>query len=347
MKTMRIAAALTAVCLLATAAAALAAEGEARVLELGKVYKSAETGLNVTQSAYSANWRGGDKGTLIWTWNFNGSLESQLNPKTNWLSQLKLAFGQTHQQSVDTEGERNWDAPEKSTDLVDLESILRFTLGGYVDPFVSGRLESQFLDAGDSQGRKLFLNPLQFKESAGIARQFINEEERSLLSRLGFTLRQSRRSSFTDTDPADGLSDATTSEGTTDGGLEFVTDYKTRILDDKVAWTAKLGFYQPLFFSGKGDLEDADLVAAALDPELADYSTALDIDWENIFTAEITKHIAVNLYLRWAYDKYDNSVKPDLAADGTLLNAAAVGAAVRKAGQFKQTLALGFNYRLF
>lgn len=55
----------------------------------------------------------------------------------------------------------------------------------------------------------------------------------------------------------------------------------------------------------------------------------------------------MNLYLRWAYDKYDNSVKPDVGPDGTLLNAAAVGAAVRKGGQFKQTLALGFNYRLF
>jgi hypothetical protein len=335
-----------ALALLLAAGSAGAAEGEKRVLELGKVYKSAETGLNITQSTYSDNWRGGDKGSLVWTWNFNGSLESQLNPKTNWLSQLKLAFGQTHQQ-VGQPGVRSWDKPEKSTDLVDLESILRFTLGGYVDPFVSGRLESQFLDASDAHGRSLFLNPLQFKESAGIARQFISEEERSLLSRLGFTLRQSRRSVYTDTDDSDGLEDATTSDGTTDGGLELITDYKTRILEDKVAWTAKLGFYQPLFFSGKSDLTDADLAAAGLNPDLADFSTALDIDWENIFTAAITKHIAVNLYLRWAYDKYDNSVKPELGEAGELLNADAVGAAVRKAGQFKQTLSLGFNYRLF
>ncbi len=335
-----------ALALLLAASSALAAEGKERVLELGKVYKSAEIGLNVTQSAYSDNWRGGDKGSLIWTGNFNGALESQMSPKVNWLSQLKLAFGETHQQSGQP-GERNWDKPEKSTDLVDLESTLRFTLGGYVDPFVSGRMESQFLDASDAHGRSLFLNPLQFKESAGVARQFINEEERSLLSRLGFTLRQSRRSVYTDTDASDGLDDATSADGTTDGGLELITDYKTRILEDRVAWTAKLGFYQPLFFSGKSDLTDADLALAGLDPDLADFSTALDIDWENIFTAAITKHIVVNLYLRWAYDKYDNSVKPELGEGGELLNAGAVGAAVRKAGQFKQTLSLGFNYRLF
>ena len=224
------------------------------MLELGKYYKSAETGLNVTQSAYSDNWRGGDKGSLVWTWNFNGALESQLEPQDQLADASSSWPSARRTSSSGAPGVRGWDKPEKSTDLVDLESILRFTLGGYVDPFVSGRLESQFLDASDPHGRNLFLNPLQFKESAGIARQFVDEEERSLLSRLGFTLRQSRRSFYADVDASDGLTDVTSSDGTTDGGLELVTDYKTRILEDKVAWTAKLGFYQPLFFSGKSDL---------------------------------------------------------------------------------------------
>ncbi|MCB1164015.1 MAG: DUF3078 domain-containing protein [Candidatus Krumholzibacteriia bacterium] len=338
--------AIVAVLSLAAASVALAEE-EQRVLELGKYYPSAETGLNVTQSSYSNNWNGGDKGSIVWTWNFNGSLENQLNPKTNWLSTLKLAFGQTHQQVIDAQGDHQWDKPDKSTDLIDLETIFRFTLGGYVDPFVSGRLESQFLDASDPNGRTLALNPLKFKESAGIARQFINEEERSLLSRLGFTLRQSRRSFFEDNDPAGGFGDATSSESTNDGGLEFITDYKNRILDDNVAWTSKLGFYQPLFFSAKTDLEGLDLAGLGLDQDLANFSTTLDIDWENIFTAEITKHISVNLYTRWVYDKYDNSVAPKFDGAGDLENPGALAAAVRKAGQFKQTLSLGFNYRLY
>lgn len=328
-------------------AAVATAEEEERVLEEGVWYKTAETGLNLSQSAYSDNWSGGDKGSIVWTWLFNGALENQLNSKTNSLSTLKLAFGQTHQQSVGGDGARSWDRPEKSTDLVDLESILRFTLGGFVDPFVAGRFESQFQDASDPFGRTLALNPMQFKESAGIAKQFINEEERSLLSRLGFTLRQSKRNYFTDMDADGGYDDTTESETGSDGGIELVTDYKTRILDDKVAWTSKLGLYQPLFFSGKSDLEDADLEALSLDPDLADFSTAIDIDWENIFSADITEHIGVNLYVQWVYDKFDNSVVPVLDGDGAITNADALGAAVRKAGQFKQTLALGFNYRLF
>lgn len=336
------AATLTLLLLIFVAAGALAEE---RVLEPGKWYKTADTGLNLSQSSYSNNWRGGDKGSIVWTWLFNGSLENQLNRKTNWLSTLKLAYGQTHQQSLAANSKLHWDRPEKSTDLVDLESIVRFTLGSWVDPFVAGRLESQFQDGSDPLGRTLALNPMVFKESAGIAKQFINEEERNLLGRLGFTLRQHRRNFFTD--PVDASVMDTESASSSDGGIELVTDYKTRILDDKVAWTSKLGFFQPLFYSGKSDLEDADLAAANLDPDLADFSVAMDIDWENIFSADITEHIAVNLYLRWIYDKYDNSVSADLDGSGNVLNEDELRAAIRKSGQFKQTLSLGFNYRLF
>jgi hypothetical protein len=49
--------------------------------------------------------------------------------------------------------------------------------------------------------------------------------------------------------------------------------------------------------------------------------------------------------VRWVYDKYDNSVKPALDASGNLTDPTGVEAAIRKAGQFKQTLALGLTYR--
>jgi hypothetical protein len=339
--------------LVALSLVALCAAGavaEERVLEQGKWYKTLETGFNLSQSAYSDNWRGGDKGSIVWTWLMTGTLENQLSEKTNWLNTLKLAYGQTHQQQVSGDGDRHWDRPEKSTDLVDLESLMRFTMGGAIDPFIAGRFESQFHDGSDPFGRTLALNPMQFKESVGIARQFINEEERSLLSRFGFSMRQHRRSFFTDMDDIDGLDEATESASTNDGGIELVTDYKTRILEDRVAWTTKLDLYQPLFFSGSTDLENikaADLTAAGLDSDIADYSSAMDIDWENIFSADITEHISVNLYILWAYDKFDNSVGADLDGDGNLLNGGDLKAAVRKAGQFKQTLSLGFNYRLF
>ena len=75
---------------------------------------------------------------------------------------------------------------------------------------------------------------------------------------------------------------------------------------------------------------------------------ALDADFENLFTSQITKILSVQLYTRWLYDQYDNSVKPvfkDLNAPTAGEELALRNAAVRKAGQFKQTLGIGLTYR--
>lgn len=319
-------------------------DGEERVLERGKWYPSLETGLNLSQSSYSDNWAGGDKGSIVWTWILNGTAENQLSESVNTLNTLKLAYGQTHQQRVEG-GSRSWDRPEKSTDLIDFESLWRLTFGWIVDPFVAGRFESQFQDASDDFGRTISLNPLKFKETAGVAHQFIDEEERSLLSRVGFSFRQSVRKVFEGPPPGD----ETVSENAEDGGIEWTTDYKTKILEDRVSWTSKLSFYQPVFFSGKDELEglSADSLAAyGLDPDVDTYTTTLDIDWENIFTTQITKLLSVNLYVKFLYDKFDNTISPELneTEDG-LVRPDEVRQAVRKAGQFKQTLSIGVTYR--
>ena len=86
-----------------------------------------------------------------------------------------------------------------------------------------------------------------------------------------------------------------------------------------------------------------DPTAVGLPADVADYTTTLDIDWENTFTANITKVITVKLYIRWVYDKYDNTVKP-VIEDGVLVNETDVHQAIRKKGQYKQSLALGFGY---
>jgi hypothetical protein len=314
-----------------------------KVLDVGRWYPSAEAGINLTQSAYSDNWAGGDKGSVVWVFNGKAAAENQLDPKVNWNSILKLAYGQTHRQSSDSGGRRGWDRPEKSTDLVDLETLFRFTLGGFVDPFFAGRFESQFQDASDPAGRLLSLNPLKFKETAGIAKQLVKEENRELLTRFGFAFRQNSRRAFTDS-----VGTSTATESTNDGGLEWVTDFKTKTADGRLAWTSKLTLTQPVFFSGDDEFDGiaaGRLAAAGIAEDVADYPKALDADFENILTNQITKIISVSLYTRWVYDKYDNSVLPKLNDAGDLADPGAVRAAVRKSGQFKQTLSLGITYR--
>ena len=316
-----------------------------KVLEVGKWYPNLESGINLTQSSYSDNWAGGDKGSVVWTFITNGALENQLSPQVNWSNVLKLAFGQTHQQGTDMAGRRVWERPEKSTDLIDFETIFRFTLKWPLDPFVSTRFESQFQDASDPYGRTLSLNPMKFRETAGAAKKLIDEEDRSLLSRVGFSFRQSARKLFA-TPPEEG--DRTNTETANDGGVEWITDYKTKILEDRVSWTSKLGFYQPVFYSGTDEFEsltEKQLAAAGLDPDVKDFTTTLDVDWENIFSSQITKVLSVGLYVKWIYDKYDNTVPPVLTEDGELGNAGDVKAAIRKSGQFKQTLSVGLTYR--
>jgi hypothetical protein len=324
------------------------AQDEKKKLEVGKWYPTVESGFTLTQGTYSKNWAGGDQGSIIWTLITNAGLQNQLSTKVNWNNTLKLAYGQTHQQKADPNnpGKRVWDAPEKSTDLLNFETILRFTLGGFVDPFVAGNFESQFQDASDPLGRKLTLNPLKFSESAGVARQFVNREDSQLLSRVGLSLRQNSRKIFTDS-----LSKTTRNESTNDAGLEWVTEGKTKVLQDRVAWTSKLTVFQPVAFSAKSDFQDAlgRMTAeerAGIAADAYKYTTQVSTDWENIFTSQITKLISVNLYTRWVYDKYDNTVKPLVGSDGKLSNPAAVRTAIRPAGQFKETLSIGITYRI-
>ncbi len=86
-----------------------------------------------------------------------------------------------------------------------------------------------------------------------------------------------------------------------------------------------------------------DLAAAGLPEDVADYSLVTDLDWENTFVTAITRLINVQFYLRWSYDKYDNSVAPKVE-DGVLINPGYVDAAIRKAGQLKQTMSIGLAY---
>jgi len=321
-------------------------DGEERVLEVGKWYPEMETGLSLTQSSYSDNWNGGDTGSLSWAAYVNSTAEQQATSKFNWWNSLKLAYGQTHRQTRQDNGELSWDSPDKSTDLIDLESVGRFTLGGWLDPYVALRGESQFKDESDPLGRDVLINPIKIRESAGGAHQWINEEETSIISRLGGAARQNMRQQFVD--DLDPHNEETNLDVTQDAGIEFVTDARMKILEDKVKWTSRLGVYQPLYYSEKGnfeDLSDAQLSAAGLDQDIPDFTTIVDVEWENIFTTQITKLVQVGLYLRWLYDVYDNSVKPGFDDAGNLVNPESVNAAVRKSGQFKQTLGIGITYR--
>ena len=274
---------------------------------------SSDVNLTLTQNAYSDNWSGGETGALSWVLNSNTLAENQLTDVVNNKNTLKLSFGQTHTQTHSQDGDsKRWTRPSTTTDLIDFESVFRFSYGWPVDPFASGRVESRFLDTSDRELTRT-LNPTTFTESAGIARVFIKEENREWTARLGGAVRQHLNRDVRVEDP-DALPDDVAKWediSTDDAGLEFVSEFRTPLADGAITLTSDVTVYQALYYS-ESDVPDA-----------SDDWRSPDVNWENTFSAGITDHIVVNLYVQMLYDKeIDTDVR------------------------LKETLSLGFTLKL-
>ncbi|MDD5087963.1 MAG: DUF3078 domain-containing protein [bacterium] len=291
------------------AAFAVAATAQETAADNWKV--QIETGLGVTQAAYSDNWAGGEAGSIIWASAFRGKAEKQISPSWYWGNELKLAFGQTHNQVKATDDQGNekkqWTSPQKSTDKIRYDGIVRLTRGWLVDPYAAGVFESQFLDASGTQKR--YVNPVDLTETMGVARDLINVPDRRVLTtRIGAGFRQ--RFARLD-DPADLTK--TISESSNDGGLEWVTDFALGSAKSKYNFLSKLTVFQALFYSKADEF-------TGLPNE--DYWRTTDLNWDNVFTADVTSVLQVSLAWQLLDDK-----EIDLG------------------GRFKETLALGLAYK--
>lgn len=340
-------------CLLASAAGRALAQGiapavsekkeEKKLLEVGRWYPWLEAGLNLTQSSYSDNWKGGEAGSVAWSAYLNGSAERQINPGLNWLNTMKLMYGQTRREEVDADGEREWGDAEKSADQADLEALFRLTKGWAVDPYLSLRWESFFQDVTDPYGRELWFNPMTFKESVGVARTFVDDDRQKLGARFGVTAREMTRRFFSAP-----TGDETFRESSWDSGAELVIDHVIEF-GPNVHYVSRTSFYQPFNWSKSGVFDElgADsLSAARLDTDIADYATTIDIDYQATITAKVAKALSVQLFLEFLYDKYDNTIVPVVDDAGSLTNPGAVDYAVRKKGQFRETLGVGLVWTL-
>jgi len=267
--------------------------------------KFMDLNLSLTQNSYTDNWTGGEAGNVTWVANGNSVFQKQLSEKLNSKTTVKLAFGQTHSQNEQT---KDWSKPQKSTDLIDIESLARFTLKLWVDPYLALRFESQFLDASVLQIPR-YLNPKKLTESGGISRQFYKTEKDEILSRLGFALRQIITEEITDT-----TAERTEVNSSNDGGIESVTDLKLTF-SDKISYTSKLSLYKALFYSKSDQLKGT---------PGGDYWKQPDVNWENTVSVAVAKYVTVSLYTQLLYDKE-----------------------ISKTGRFKETLSMGLTYKLF
>lgn len=267
--------------------------------------KHLDLNLTLTQNSYSDNWKGGEAGNISWVANSNSGFEKKLSEKVTSKTTVKLAFGQTHTQDKET---KIWAKPDKSTDLIDIESLARFTLKAWVDPYLAIRFESQFLD-NSYPDLKRYINPKKITESGGVSRQFYKTEKNEVLSRLGLALRQ-----IITEDIADTAARKTEITSTNYGGIESVTDVQLA-LADKISYTSKLSLYRALFYSKSDELKGT--------PQ-ENYWKAIDLNWENTLSVSVAKYATVSLYTQLLYDKE-----------------------IDKKGRFKETLSLGLTYKMF
>lgn len=230
--------------------------------------------VNLTQSQFSDNWAGSELSNITWAATMNNTAQKQL---AEWLKNkntLKLAFGQTHLQKENAAGDSVfWEAPQKSTDQIAFESLMQFTLKSFVDPYISLRAESQFLD--ESGAQTLLVNPVLFTESAGIMKTIIDAEKTKLNVRLGGAVRENwnRRVS--------GIP--------IDGGVEGIVEFKQILGLLNASYNSRLSAYKALF---KSDATAAD-----------DNWKALDYKWENLLSFNLWKLLSLNLNLDVIYEK--------------------------------------------
>lgn len=261
---------------------------------------SVEASFGITQAAYSDNWTGGEVGSIVWTANLHATAQKQLTQILRSENDLKLAFGQTHSQDQETQ---KWASPVKSADKIRFDTVLKFTLDAWVDPYAAGIFESQFYDASLPYDKR-YVNPINLTESAGVSRVLQESPASKLATRLGVGLRQKIMQEGLD--PAGVVVEE--SKTTLDGGLEWVTDWTAK-LSETLNYTTKLSVFQAFFFSEADELEGF--------PE-AEYWKTTDVAWENLMTARVAKIVQVSLTWELHYDKE-----------------------VALGGRFKETLALG------
>ena len=244
-----------------------------------------ESDLNfqLTQNQFSDNWKGTELSNITWVAKSNSSAEKQMAKWLNNKTTLKLAFGQTHLQQRDAAGKISWAHPEKSEDKIDLESLYKFTLQSWVDPFFSLRGESQFLDQREAN-HTLVVNPILLTESAGVMKDIYKTPKNELNMRLGAAFREKL-----DREQLVAGSMDRKMITTVDGGAEFVSEFKHIFFAMDANLKSKLWVYQALFNSKSKELND-------------DWK-ATDMIWDTVLTAKLWKSITANLSFTLKYDK--------------------------------------------
>ncbi len=242
--------------------------------------------LNLTQVNFD-NWTQGGENAFSWQVILDSKFVYE-QKQYNWATTGKFSFGKTRL------GDSNF---RKSVDEIRLESVFAFKLGKYANPYLSATALTQFTAGFQYQDDTRtqvsnFLDPGYFTQSVG----FGYAPAKEFKMRLGFALKETVTRNF----PVPYTDDPNTPEiekTRTEAGMKFAGDL-SRKLSQNILFTARLESFSNL----KGIDE-------------------IDVNWDNLFSARVSKLINVNFNFKLIYDKN-----------------------VSKKRQIKQSLAIGLTY---
>jgi hypothetical protein len=255
------------------------------------------TNLTTGVNSYSNNWEGGEAGSFSWAAQFLGVAEKQFSGPVNSKTSLKLQFGQTATQNKES---KNWSVPQKSTDLIDGEELLRLTLNAWVDPFLSVRAISQFLDGSDTLLVR-YMNPVEITEALGVSRTLSKNENVEWATRIGAAARQ-----LVDRHHLDTALGTRSTNYTNDGGFEFDMDLKAANKEKWVSYLSSLRIYEALLSSKADKFKGTSAEKDWRYPH---------VKWENTLTLTFAKYLMLNLS---AYLYYDKDIHKDVRLKETL-----------------------------
>lgn len=246
---------------------------------------SLDADLTVALNTFSSNWKSKDAGSLAWVSKMTVMVKKRLYGKALSETTIKLIFGQTKLQDKST---KRWSSPEKSSDDIQVQSVLRFDIGKFIDPFLSAHLRSQFVDNRRDTDKR-YLNPVEFTESLGFARDLIKTKSITWNTRFGCALRQR-----IDSDhplPKDTVGHTLyVLDIVKDGGGEIVSEFK---------------FLKPqtLMVNSKLKIFSAFISSEATKKAETDFWRYPDVSLETSVSFFLTRNLILSYYYNIIYDR--------------------------------------------
>ncbi|MDP1675884.1 MAG: DUF3078 domain-containing protein [Bacteroidota bacterium] len=192
------------------------------------------SGLLLTQMSYT-DWAQGGENALAYTITIDGKSIRDVE-LTNWSNTYKIAYGQTR---LGSKGLR------KTDDKLELESVLTYKFGTYVNPYASATFKSQFADgfkyddvAGTKAKTSAGFDPMYLTQAVGVGYQPVAQVK----TRLGAAIREvfSGAQGYAD----DAGTTPTIETSKVEGGLESVTDAEWKF-EENLLFTTKLEMFAP------------------------------------------------------------------------------------------------------